>query len=252
MKTILVLTDFSINADYMAQYALALAQKIEAKLLVCNIYEAPNDQDRAEHNDHPFATDEEDSMRDLGAVVAHLKTRLDMQKESKSYRPEIEQCSVEGPVGGQLLDILLRHKVIFAMVSAHCRGNYVDFLRIDNTWAIIDNANFPVLVIPYQVRFKPYHEIGFANSILEASEEHGIRQFFEELPFDTTYHYLKQSAKSVNIDLLVIVHHKRNFFQRLFNGSMTHKLATRSNTPLLVFPGTYIKEAIGALQLNSF
>lgn len=242
MKTILVLTDFSINADYMAQYALALAQKIEAKLLICNIYETPNAQDIVEHSNRPFPTDEENSMRDLEAVVAHLKTRLDMQKDNKSYRPEIEQCSVEGPVGGQLSDIMSKHKIIFAMVSAHGRDNYIGFLSVDNTWAIIDNANFPVLIIPYQVRFKPFNEIALANPTIETSEEDSIKQFFGQLPFKITYHYLKQLATPVNIDLLVIVHHKRNFFQKLFNGSMTRKLATHSTKPLLVFPGSYIKE----------
>jgi nucleotide-binding universal stress UspA family protein len=53
--------------------------------------------------------------------------------------------------------------------------------------------------------------------------------------------------RDINIDLLVIVHHKRNFFQKLFNGSMTRKLATSSNKPLLVFPGAYIKETAGAV-----
>ena len=41
MKTILVLTDFSINADYTAHYALKFAQKIKANLLLCNIYATP-------------------------------------------------------------------------------------------------------------------------------------------------------------------------------------------------------------------
>jgi nucleotide-binding universal stress UspA family protein len=242
MKTILVLTDFSINADYMAQYALALAQKIEANLLVCNIYEAPNPKDVREHNSRPFPTDEENSIRDLGAVVAHLKTRLDMQKDSINYRPEIEQCSVEGSVGDELSSLILKRNVILAMISAHCRDNYIGFLTIDNAWAIIDNANFPVLVIPYQVRFKAFNEIVIANNVIQTDEEHSIKQFFEKLPFKTNYHYLRQIDKPVDIDLLVIVHHKRNFFQKLFNGSMTRKLVTHSTKPLLVFPGSYVKE----------
>jgi nucleotide-binding universal stress UspA family protein len=43
MKTILVLTDFSINADYAAHYALKLAQRIGANLLLCNMYKVPKD-----------------------------------------------------------------------------------------------------------------------------------------------------------------------------------------------------------------
>jgi nucleotide-binding universal stress UspA family protein len=242
MKTILVLTDFSISAEYTAQYALALAQQVKANLLICNIYEEPDGQDIAEHNCWPFPTDEENSISDLGAVVAHLKTRLDKQKDSESYRPEIEQYSIAGKAGDELSALILKRNIILAMVSAHTRDNYIDFLVVDNTWAIIDHASFPVLVIPYQVRYKPFNEIAIANPANECSEEHNIRQFFEQLPIKINYHYLKQLATPVDVDLLVIVHHKQNFFQKLFNGSMTRQLATHSTIPLLVFPAAYIKE----------
>lgn len=242
MKTILVLTDFSISADYTAQYALALAQQVEANLLVCNIYAAPQGQHTAEPSRWPFPTDKENSISDLGAVVAHLKTRLDMQKDGKSYRPEIEQYSVERAVDDEFSEIISKRNVILALVSAHTRDNFVGFLSIDNAWAIIDHASFPVLVIPYQVRFKPFNDIAFANVTMEPGETENIKLFFDQLPFNITYHYLPQQDASHDIDLLVIVHHKRNFFQKLFNGSMTRKLATSSNKPLLVFPGAYIKE----------
>jgi nucleotide-binding universal stress UspA family protein len=242
MKTILVLTDFSISADYTAQYALALAQQVEANLLVCNIYEAPQGQDIEDHNCRPFPTDKENSIHDLGAVVAHLKTRLDTQKHSKSYRPEIEQCSIEGAVGDELSAIISKRNVILALVSAHTKINFISFLSMDNAWTIIDNASFPVLVIPYQVRFKPFNDIAFANITMQPGEAESIKLFFDQLPFNITYHHLPK--RDVNIDLLVIVHHKRNFFQKLFNGSMTRKLATSSNKPLLVFPAAYIKETV--------
>lgn len=244
MKTILVLTDFSISADYTAQYALGLAQKIAANILVCNIYEAPSGQDVIEHLDRPFPTDEENSINDLGAVVAHLKTRLDMQQDNKSYRPEIEQYSIEGVVGDQLSELIAKRNIILAMVSAHSRDNYIGFLSIDNAWAIIDNASFPVLVIPYQVRYKDFNNIAYASAAMDPGEEYRIKQFFEELPFHITYHYLQQLSKSAEIDLLVVVHHKRNFFKKLFNSSMTRKLATHASMPLLVFPGSIVQEAL--------
>ncbi len=66
MKTILVLTDFSINANYVAQYALELAQKIEANLLVCNIYEVPAGEETTDRNSWPLRPCEENSVYDLG------------------------------------------------------------------------------------------------------------------------------------------------------------------------------------------
>jgi nucleotide-binding universal stress UspA family protein len=182
MKTILVLTDFSISADYTAKYALALAQQVEANLLVCNIYEAPQGQDIAEPTRWPFPTDKENSINDLGAVVAHLKTRLDMQTASKCYRPDIEQCSIEGAVGDELSAIISKRNVILALVSAHTRDNFIGFLSMDNAWTIIDHASFPVLVIPYQVRFKPFNDIAFANITCNRAKSKALNCFL------TNYH----------------------------------------------------------------
>src|ERR1700761_5518406 len=98
MKTILVLTDFSINANYVAHYALELAQKIEANLLVCNIYEVPAGEETTDRNSWPLRPCEENSVYDLGELVARLKTTLDKQEAGKAFRPDIEQCSQEGLV----------------------------------------------------------------------------------------------------------------------------------------------------------
>jgi len=55
MKTILVLTDFSINADHAAHYALKLAQRIGANLLLCNMYELPQDITTTDRKNWPLA-----------------------------------------------------------------------------------------------------------------------------------------------------------------------------------------------------
>ena len=65
MKTILVLTDFSISADYAADYALALAQSIEANLLLCNIFERPADENTPDRKAWPKQACEENSINDL-------------------------------------------------------------------------------------------------------------------------------------------------------------------------------------------
>ncbi|WP_426669374.1 universal stress protein [Mucilaginibacter sp. McL0603] len=163
MKTILVLTDFSINAHYVAHYALELAQKIRANLLVCNIYEVPAGEETTDRNSWPLRPSEENSVYDLGELVAQLKTTLDEQKAGKTFRPGIEQCSQEGLVDIKLNDIMSKYDILLAIISEHNRDNFNGFFGRDHAWDIIDNAVFPVLVIPYQVRFKPFKQIAFAT-----------------------------------------------------------------------------------------
>jgi hypothetical protein len=62
MKTILVLTDFSINADYVGRYALKLAQNIGANILLCNIYQSPAGKETTGNASWPLSAGEGNSI----------------------------------------------------------------------------------------------------------------------------------------------------------------------------------------------
>lgn len=47
---------------------------------------------------------------------------------------------------------------------------------------------------------------------------------------------LKWVSEHVSFDLLVMVHHQKNFFGRLFSSSHTHEVTDNLNIPLLVYP----------------
>jgi len=290
MKTILVLTDFSINADYVAHYALKLAQKIEANLLLCNIYEAPADEQNPDRKAWPMRACEENSINDLSELAMRLKTELDNEVGNTKFKPDIEQCSEEGLVGEKLNELAANHEVLLAVISMHSANNLTNFLGTNHAWSIIENAAFPVMVIPYQVRFKDYKLIAFASAmnysdinILESlsglakysdseillthvadensddkKEENMIRQFFNQIPLKITYpkliyhnikgdnvtRSLKWLTSHIDIDLLVLVHQRRSLFQKVFNRSVTQKLAEHPGKPLLIFPCSTVKETL--------
>jgi len=290
MKTILVLTDFSINADYVAHYALELAQKIEANLLLCNIYEVPADEQNSDRKAWPMRACEENSINDLSELAMRLKAELDKEKGDTKFKPDIEQCSAEGLVGDKLNELAANHEVLLAVISMHSANNLTNFLGTNHAWSIIENAAFPVLVIPYQVRFKDYKLIAFASAVnysdinvLESLsglakysdseimlthiadegsndriEESMLKQFFNQIPFKITYpkiiyHNIKSDnvtaslkwlTAHTDIDLLVLVHQRRSLFQKVFNRSVTQKLAEHPGKPLLIFPCSAVKETL--------
>ncbi|MDB5144911.1 MAG: universal stress protein UspE [Mucilaginibacter sp.] len=284
MKTILVLTDFSINADYAAQYALGLAQKIEANLLVCNIYEVPAGEETTDRNSWPLRACEDNSIYDLGELVARLKTTLDKQ-DLKSFRPDIEQRSEEGMVGLKLKDIMSRYDVLLAVISAHNSDTFNGFFVRNHTWDIIDNATFPVLVIPYQIRFKPFKRMAFAtvmndtdikvlesfsglakysdaevlitNVTSEKEADHNIRQFFSEIQSSKIFYRdiigfnvvscLKRLCEDTEIDLLAIVHSRHSVLQEIIGGSVTRKMADNPDKPLLIYPCSTVEETVTVL-----
>jgi nucleotide-binding universal stress UspA family protein len=165
MKTIIVLTDFSINADYVAHYALEMAQHISANLLVCNVFKAREGEDTSGAGSWPLRVSEENSVNDLGELTARLKSRLDQAVPGNGFRPDIAQCSEEGAVDGKLNDLALKQEILMAVISTHSANNLSGDFRKNHAWAIIDQASVPVLVIPYQVRFKPFGAIAFASAM---------------------------------------------------------------------------------------
>jgi len=286
MKTILVLTDFSINADYVAQYALRFAQDIGANILLCNIYQAPAYAETTGNVSWPMNDNEENSINDLGAQVAVLKSRLDVEVSGNGFRPDIEQYSGEGMLSDTLNELALTRDILMAVISMHSADKISEFFATNHAWDIVDNARLPVMVIPYQARFKPFRLIAFATemnytdiNILESitglakysnagivvtnisdekNEENMVEKFFNQIPSKINYpgivyHNiigsdvvagLKQLSAHIDIDLLVIVHQKHNFLQKLFGWNVTRKMTNRPGKPLLIFPCSTVKATL--------
>ena len=216
MKTILVLTDFSINSAYTAHYALELAQQAEANLLLCNIYERPSDEQIEEIKLWPIGNTEGNSINDLGVLLSELKNALDKDVNRNKYRPDIEQCSKEGLIENKLDDIAANREILMAVISMHSAGLLNTLLLGNHAGKIIDKAKFPVLLIPYQVRYRAYKTIAFATAMNysdigvlqslsglagysesdilvahvdpgKAESERTMEQFFNQVPFKINY-----------------------------------------------------------------
>jgi nucleotide-binding universal stress UspA family protein len=286
MKKILVLTDFSINADYVAQYALRMAQEIGANILLCNIYQVPKGEETTDRKSWTMRDCEENSISDLGARVAMLKGHLDAEVSGNGFKPDIEQYSKEGLLSDTLKELAATRDILLAVISKHGVNNIAEFFDTNHTWNVVDNAGFPVMVIPYQARYKPFNLIAFAtvmnytditilksitglaeysraevvitNITKEEREEHMVRRFFNQIPSKITYpkivyhniiesnvvRGLKQLCAHIDIDLLVLVHQRHNFFQTIFGANITQRMIDNPRKPLLIFPGSTVKETL--------
>jgi nucleotide-binding universal stress UspA family protein len=285
MKTILVLTDFSIRADHAAHYALKLAQKIKANLLICNVFLAPADEPMTAQIAWPignYETFEDDSMNDVSELAGRLNQQLDKNLTDGEFRPSIETASIAGSVTDTLNNIVASNHILLAVISTHGANGLGSFLLGNHARDIIEDANCPVLLIPYQAMFDGYKKIAFATSLTgsDINVLHSLSGFAKYLnaeilithvadekfvdpgDFNTAKSFLEMvsskidypsifyrliKGKNVNtglewlsqqidIDLLVLVHRKRSFFQRIFEGSITQKLAEHLTKPMLVFP----------------
>jgi nucleotide-binding universal stress UspA family protein len=51
-------------------------------------------------------------------------------------------------------------------------------------------------------------------------------------------------ADQSDVDIMVLVHHKRGFFERLFDNSVTQQVANHTVKPLLIFPSAKVAEIL--------
>jgi nucleotide-binding universal stress UspA family protein len=215
MKTILVFTDFSINADYVAQYALRFAQNIGANILLCNAFEVPAAEATTGAERWQMLAYEQNSINDLGAQVAALKSRMDAEISGDGFRPEITQYSQLGGLNNILNELAGVKDILMGVISEHSADRLSEYFADNHTWDIVDNANFPVMVIPYQARFTPFRMIAFAtamnytdinilqsltglaaysnaeilvaNITTDQKEEVGMEKFFNQIPGKINY-----------------------------------------------------------------
>lgn len=293
MKTILVLTDFSIRADHAAHYAVKLAQKIEANVLLCNVFLIPSSSPMASQVAWPmenYELLEEDSSNDLNEIVSRLNDRLDIDTTDGEFRPKISFCSKAGFVADTIDEIATEHHVIMVVIGTHVHHGLGSFLSGDHAKDIIEKAHCPVLLVPDQAAFKDFKKFAFATDltqtdidvlhslsglakhfnaeimvthIADESELHNqteprVKIFLGLVSSKVNYrniYYRAVKGKAIatsldwltahiDFDLLVLVHRKKGFWNGLFEGSVTQKMADHLTKPLLVFPCSKIKDTL--------
>jgi nucleotide-binding universal stress UspA family protein len=293
MKTILVLTDFSIRADHAAHYALKLAQKIKANLLLCNITPAPAIEPMSSQVAWPgrnYEIFKEDSINELTELAERLNKQLNKDLVDGEFMPAIAKASKAGVVADIIEEIATYQHIIMAVISMHSPDVSGAFLLEDHANEIIEKANCPVLVVPFEAAFKGFKKISFATDLthsgmdilhslygltkyfdseilithvadqnsLDVEEQHVIKQFFDleysKINYPKIYYRAIKSnsvitgldwlSEHTDIDLLVLVHRKRNFFQKIFDESVTQKLADHLTKPMLVLPGSKVQQLL--------
>src|SRR5476651_2914619 len=116
MKTILVMTDFSVRADHAAHYALKLAQKVKANLLLCNVFlgatYGPGTAEPLGLYPDDYRTYEEGSITELAELANRLNRQLNTEPAEGEYRPAIRYACKSGPVADAINDIALSNHVL--------------------------------------------------------------------------------------------------------------------------------------------
>lgn len=167
MKTILVTTDFSASANNAVKYATQLATALHANIKIMHAIKVPSENVMAAQVAWP--------LEDYGSLTAEANDRLAILAETMSAKSEFNDKAVFKPVidytsqVGNVVDItrnlVQEENIGMVVMGMSGAGSLSRFFLGSNSRDMIENASFPLLLIPSNVSYAPVNKIAFATEL---------------------------------------------------------------------------------------
>jgi nucleotide-binding universal stress UspA family protein len=235
MKTILVLTDLSENAENAARQATVFAAKLHTNILLFNAYlTVPI---IPQYSGGPWVIDEIKEREDM--CVEKLKrkrTALEAfvhKTGTEPGQPVIHIQGGEGNLTANVSEILNQNKVEMVVMGARSGSTLDHIVSGSDTYAVIDKSTRPVLVVPQGTSLEKVKKIVFATD-------------FEE-PDITALRYLVKLGEMLHYEI-EIVH--INLFGETDNTETRQAKYFLRETERLKYPGVTYSEIRGKNVVN--
>lgn len=181
LKNILVLTDFSQNAKSAEEYALQLAIKAKANLILYNAYPLPSPMPGSDNivwPHDPSPSLELQSISNLQSRVDELKNELTKIKRD-NYKPEIRHLGDAGSLTHKLNDIAAENNIWLVVMGTKGESFADNILFGSNVFKVLDKIHCPVLIIPQNATCEDFEKIGYATDL--RSDDLSIIEWLKEL-----------------------------------------------------------------------
>jgi nucleotide-binding universal stress UspA family protein len=168
MKTVAVLTNFSDRSENAARYALHLAQKIKANILLFNSFLVPSDIPIDAQTVWPAGEYEEMqsySEMKLKELGKKLEDEIKAKHYSLIFQPKITHLCEEGTIANSLNKLEEDKDIILLVIGTHSTDDLSTFLMGNNCRQVIDAATLPLMIIPGNAPIKDIEKFAFATDI---------------------------------------------------------------------------------------
>lgn len=262
MKSILVPTDFSDHAWSAVNYAAALAKNLKLEMHLVHAIHIP-----AADANSPIVLYE--VLMDNAKSFADQKLANIAEKIHRNFGINVLTRSDFGMAADYIITESETLQVDMIVMGTSGASGFIDSLLGSVTSAVIKRGKKPVLAIPVEAGFEKVSVIALANDykesmtfemsfIYELAKQYNARlDIISVEPEGTTYSQEvilnEEKIRQVSIwspsiyegilayleregvNLLVLKHHDRNFFQDLVHKSTTKEILRKSSIPLLIF-----------------
>jgi nucleotide-binding universal stress UspA family protein len=269
MKTIIIPTDFSAEADNAMHFGADMARHINAGILLLHVYQLP-----VSIAEVPMVVaSAEDMKKESEQKLAVLKRSLESDMEHKI---RVSTETRLGNVVDELEEICQVVQPFAVVMGTHEPGKLERMLFGSTTLTAISHLEVPVLVIPAGVKFKPVQKIGLAcdfKDTVPATPQKEIRTVVKEFNAELhvlnvdrhhkdiatmseesfqlhnliadlkpQYHFIDKEdveeglndfTEKNDIDFLIVMPKKHNMLAGLFRKSHSRELAFHSHVPVM-------------------
>lgn len=270
MKTIVVTTDFSEEAENAVEYAGAFASQLGAKVILFNSFALPVHAANARLSS--------DSVHKLEVHNREmLKLRASGLTESYGIEADFDSGFVV-TVNEGLDELMEKHQADLVVMGMAAKSVAQDLFG-NTTTSVIAKLKYPVIAVPRGCRFNGISKILFAcehyaelpqdalqkigflasrlNAIIEIfhvedpgkqedvrSPEgaqpngglNGVVHYFKDVRSDQVIDAIETEMRNIDADLLIMIPKKYGFWESLVHRSKTRMMASNNKVPLLSVP----------------
>jgi nucleotide-binding universal stress UspA family protein len=264
MKAIIVLTDFSSAADAALAYAASLASATGSTIFLLNVYQLPITM-----NELPLMMI---PVNDLKATADTGLSRVKAEAEKKYAGVSFKMESRLGDAGEEIEAIVKEQETLCIVTGTEKLSGFENFLLGNDALSLMKNSSHPVIAVPEGTTATAPKNIVVAIDDSDADEipvqkimsfmdalkaqlhivhvqtddeemptsEQRLAELFAPLP--TTYHAVKNNNVAEGIksfllenraDLLLLLPHKHNLFERLFFKGHTAEIVAEVSLPVV-------------------
>lgn len=263
-KTIIAGVDFSKSSYNAADYAAMLAQKLNCKLVLFNMYEVPLLHSNSGLYFMSNAPIKEESEKNINLFYKKLK--------SKHPKIQIDTYVSTGSFKKQLAAFIKTHEVQLVVMGLKAKERFSKFLYGSHSTDIIGTINAPVIIVPDNFKVHKLQKMVLGIDSREKLHKSPLTQFQtfvkgtgtpvtllhvkteDEIFQDKTPDSFKINgknqkiesykaasidkgiityAKQKKVDLVALISKKHSIFYNLFNESHTKEIAFTSNVPVM-------------------
>lgn len=190
MKSLLIATDFSLNAKHAAEYGYFLASQLKEDIILCNTFFVPAEAPAAEMIAWPLI--EYDELNETsGKGLKELKGSLLKNGHNFRFKPVIKCANQSGLLADTLNTFIERGNIEMTILATHGSHGLDGLIMGNHSRKMIGAAKGLLMLVPSTAKIAAIKKIAFATDFSDPDNDLEI------------IYKLIQTIRPLNAELLV-------------------------------------------------